>query len=304
MRNTETLIHTLSFYGRLVDDLTRNIIPYKNFKVAVKDSKSMPLYKEDGYFVFSDIEPSNSAYEIKLTSMFYQSRTIQKKLPSVSPVELSYPGEDELYVFIKNVFVAEKKVTFTKIPFVKTIPIGSEVIGEGNFSSTLTEALEGKDVEFAILESVAGLSSGKILRIIRSHHVIMRPGPYYSFAPETTLLVLKLVEDNIDETPIADVKVEIEKLNATQIKTVQVGSMAIKKVTLPGPPVTNLILGSLHDITTYSNLRGDCVFYYPSDTPVTKLKLKMTRTGYIPKSEEISLVTNKRNFKTIKLKRV
>lgn len=302
MGNTETRIHKLSFYGRLVDNLTREVIPYKKFKVFIEGSKSKPFYKEDGYFIFSDLQPTASDYEFNLTGKFYQPRTIKKGLSTSSPVELTYRGEDELYVFIKDIKDGtEKKVTFDKIRFAKTIPEGSEVIGEGGFSSSLKRTLEGEDVEFAILDSVAGLNPGEILRFIRSHNIIMRLGPYNPFEPQITLLSLKFVKDDLAETPVADVKIEIEEINDTPINTVNVGSLAVKTVTLTGPPVTNLILGSNNDITTHSNLRGDCIFYYPSDTPITKLKLKIARTGYVSTSEVIGLTNKQRTSKIIKL---
>ena len=302
MQHSDTLVQRLSFYGRLVDDLTREVIPYKSFRVSIKGTKSMTFYKEDGYFAFSDVQQSALAYEFNLTSNLYQPRTVQGTALSDLPVELTYPGEDELYVLIKGVEDGEtKKVTFNNIPFVKTIREGSEVKGQGGFSSKLGKTLGGEDADFAILEDVTGLNSGDILRFIRSHGIIMRPGPCYPFEPQTTLLFLKFVEDNLSEVPVAGVKVEIEKVNDTAINTVNVGSLAVKTVALTGPPAANLILGSSNDIISYSNSRGECIFYYPADTPIAKVKLKITKTGYLLISEEIELVNKQRTSEIIKL---
>lgn len=301
MRHSETLVSKLSFYGRLVDDLTREVIPYKAFQVSINGIKKQPLYKEDGYFVFSDIEESDDEYEFHLTSKHYQTRIIKKNLITDSPVELTYDGEDELYVFIKGVQDStEKKVTFNKIAFLKTIPEGSLVIGQGGFSSKLTETIEGEDVEFAILESVSGLSAGKILRFIRSNNMVMRASSYYPFEKETTLLSLKFIEDDPAETPITTVKVEIKKVNDLPIVSVPIGTLEIKTVTLAGQ---ELVLGTVNDITTYSNPRGDCIFYYSPDTVISKLDLKVTKNGYAQVSELVNITAGKRTSKTIELTR-
>jgi hypothetical protein len=285
----------------LADDLTREVIPYKAFQVSINGIKKQPLYKEDGYFVFSDIEESDDEYEFHLTSKHYQTRIIKKNLITNSPVELTYDGEDELYVFIKGVQDStEKKVTFNKIAFLKTIPEGSLVIGQGGFSSKLTETIEGEDVEFAILENVSGLSAGKILRFIRSNNMVMRASSYSPFEKETTLLSLKFIEDDPAETPITTVKVEIKKVNDLPIVSVPIGTLEIKTVTLAGQ---ELVLGTVNDITTYSNPRGDCIFYYSPETPITKLTLKITKDGFTPTTEEIDLTAKERTARDISLER-
>lgn len=301
MEMNDRFINRLSFYGRLSDDLTREVIPFRSYDVSIKGFSNEPLYKEDGYFVFPDIKPSDSDYELNLTSEYYQSRTIRGFLPSESPVQLTYHGEDELYVVVNQVQGNKKTVTFDEIPhYIKKISKGSQVIGEDGFSSTLAEDIEGKEVRLAILDSINGLRPNEILRFIRSNNIIMRPGPYYSFGKESTLLSLKCIEDDPDETPIKEIKVEIIKVNDKSIDTTRVDSLNIKTVTLTG---NKLILGSAKDITTYSDSRGYCIFYYPSDTPITRLDIKLTKSGYAEVNETVTLASQQRTSKTIKLAR-
>jgi hypothetical protein len=307
MKDSEKLIQRLAFYGRLVDEITREIIPYQHFKVSMHGSSSMPIYKGDGYFVFSDLEPSITDYQFRLSAQGYRARMIKKNLPAASPVELTYPGEDELYVIIKNVENStDKKVIFDSIPFVKTIPKGSMVIGEGGFSTTLTETLEGENITFAVLQDITPLSSltpGKILRFVRSHNILMYPGPYYPFAPGTTIAALKFVNSNSPDMPAANVRCEITKVNMAAISPNNVASLDIKTVSLTNPAV-ELVLGTENDIVTYSNERGDAVFYYSADTPIEKLTLEITADEYNPVTQDITLVKKQRNFNSIQLTKI
>ena len=50
MRHSEALVSKLSFYGRLVDDLTREVIPYKAFQVLINGIVNQPLYKRGWIF--------------------------------------------------------------------------------------------------------------------------------------------------------------------------------------------------------------------------------------------------------------
>ncbi|MBN1181692.1 MAG: hypothetical protein JXB49_05340 [Bacteroidales bacterium] len=300
MSHSETFESNVSFYGRLVDDLTREIIPYKAFQVFLKGSKKKPLYKEDGYFVFSGLKKSSDDYEFHITSNYYQTRIIKKDLTS-DFIELTFDGEDELYVIIKDVPDSTgNKVTFNKITFLKSIPNESLVIGQNGFSSKLIETIEGEDVDYALLESVSGLDPGDILRFIRSNNIVMRADPYYHFKKKATLLVLKFIENNLNEIPINSVKVEIKKVNDISINNTPLGNLELKTVQFAG---NTLILGNTNDITTYSNSRGDIIYYYSPDTVITKLTLSITKDGYIPITDDFIITANVRTAITIALTR-
>jgi hypothetical protein len=58
MNNKDNFTGNLSFFGRLADEITREVIPCKSFTVSIQNHRAVPLYKEDGFFVFSDLEHS------------------------------------------------------------------------------------------------------------------------------------------------------------------------------------------------------------------------------------------------------
>ncbi len=181
----DTFIGTLSFFGRLSDELTREVIPPRDYRVRVPGvsvpSLAEAQYKSDGFFCFQDLKVSATGYQLEMTSPLYQPRSFLKTLPTSAPVELTYGGEDEVYVLIKTVNGGGKTVGFDKIPFLTPVPKGTPVIGEGGFATTVRETLEGVDVATASLESVAGLLPGQLLRMVRSRSLLAKPGPYYPF---------------------------------------------------------------------------------------------------------------------------
>jgi hypothetical protein len=304
MMNGETVVQKLSFYGRLVDEIAREVIPFKNFKVSIKEPGSMPIYKEDGYFVFSDLE-APADYQLHLSAHLYQSRSITKHLPAGSPTALSYPGEDELYVIINEIQNGtEKRVLFNSIAFLKTIPEGSLVYKESGGSTRLAGSLEGENVGFAVLEDISGLAQGEILRFVRSSNIIMRPGPYFPFDAQTTLIAMKFVDNSSPSMPpIAGVKCEIKAVNGEPVNPTPVEGLEVWTVTLPDP-VGEMILGSENDIITYSNERGDSIFYYPGDTPIDTLSVEITAAGYNPDTRDLTVVQKQRAFYPIELTKV
>jgi hypothetical protein len=303
MSYKEKMVQTLTFYGRLADEVTREVIPFKSFQVAIEGVGAAPLYKEDGTFAFSGVEASASNYRVQLSADYYRSRVVEKALPPNTAVELSFDGEDELYVVIDGVQNGvENKVTFSTIPFVKTIPAGAPVYGENGFSTILTSSLEGEDIGFAVLKDVSGLSAGEILRFVRGSNIIMRPGPYYPFRTGTTLAALKFGDNSTpDLAPVAGVKCRITELNDIALDTTDVGGLDIYSITLPGP--TKLVLGSDNDITTWSDERGYCVFYYylPGSTPIAKLKLQIDADGYSSLVQDVTVTPGGREFLMIEL---
>lgn len=303
MNNGDILTGKLSFFGRLADEITREVIPYKNLKVSIQNHRAVPLYKEDGFFVFSDLEQGD--YRFQLSAPSYQSRIVEKNLPPGLLVELSFHGEDDFYVLINEVQNGTgKRVTFANIPFLKTIPVGAAVFGESGFSTTLTSTLEGENIGFADLNDVTGLSAGEILRFVRSNNIMMRPGPYYPFEPGTTVLALKIADNSTpDKPPLANVRCQIIKVNNVGLSTSNVGGVDIKTVTMPGGPT--LVLGTEKDITTYSDERGTAVFYYPVDTVIGELTLNISTPGYVPlPDQEFTLTANQRIHHTLELTKI
>ncbi len=258
--------------------------------------------KDDGSFAFADVK-AVVPQDVLVTANGYQARLITQSLPGTAPVELTYPGEDELYVFVKQLVAGQQKVVFDKLSFVPTIETGSPVIGEGGFTSTVAQAVEGDDVQSAILASVTGLGVGTVLRFVRSHRLLLRPGPSYPFAPDATVVAISVVENTATHPPVADADVTVTKINGNAITDVLVGTVTIKTAimaTAPPPP-KKVILGTASAIATQTDGRGRCVYYYPPDTAITGLQLAVVKSGYIAATVTVGVTPQTRTATTVQL---
>lgn len=297
---TEVVTTRVSLHGRLADDLTRATVPGRHFQATVTGSTEPALRKEDGHFVFVDLQPSPTSYEIRLDAPGYQRRVVQASISAVGPVEVAFPGEDELIVIVTAVDAVNRRVSFDAVPFLPTIRADSQVFGPAAFNATLDDALEGGDVQFATLSTVAGLALGDLLRIVRSANLIVKPSSYYRFDPDMTLVAIKVVENTADDPPLSDVALAIDQVSAQPLTPVTVGGVVIHTVALG--PVT-LPLGPDRAIHATTNARGDAIFYYRPDTPVTSLRVNVTKAGYVSTSKFMPAVMGERTAHSVKLDR-
>ncbi|HKC13051.1 MAG TPA: hypothetical protein VKI41_13540 [Vicinamibacteria bacterium] len=299
----DTFIGTLSFFGRLSDELTREVIPPRDYRVRVPGvsvpSLAEAQYKSDGFFCFQDLKVSATGYQLEMTSPLYQPRSFLKTLPTSAPVELTYGGEDEVYVLIKTVNGGGKTVGFDKIPFLTPVPKGTPVIGEGGFATTVRETLEGVDVATASLESVAGLLPGQLLRMVRSRSLLAKPGPYYPFPPGTTRVHVKVVEDAPGQATLGSAQLLLQSVETVAPVGTVVDGVEIKTVTLPGP--TPLILGTGRDLETRTDARGQAVFFFPGHWPITTCVVAVTAAGHASKTVTLALTAKQRTLATVKL---
>ena len=151
MMATETRTSRLAFFGRLADALSRQPLVPQDMTVSLEGSTREALLKQDGHFAFADLAPSAASYLIYIGGPVYHERVVAKALPTLDPVQLTFPGEDELFVAIDT--VTPGRVTFETIPFVAPIATGSAVLGEAGFTATLADSCRGaagglRDAEF------------------------------------------------------------------------------------------------------------------------------------------------------------
>jgi hypothetical protein len=295
---------TLSFFGRLSDELTREVILPRDYRVRVAGvstaAQAEAQYKSDGFFCFHDLEVSATNYQLEMTSSLYQPRSLLKSLPTPDPVEITNAGEDEVYVLIKTVNGGAKTVGFDRIPFVPPVPKGAPVIGEGVFATTMREALEGVDVATASLDSIAGLAPGQLLRMVRSRRLLAKPGPYYPFPSEVTRAHVKVVEDAPGEEPLGSARLLIQSVETVAPVGTVVGGVEIKTVTLPGPAPT-LILGTSRDLETRTDVRGQAVLFFPGHWPITTCAVAVSAPGHVGKTVNLALIANQRTLASVKL---
>ncbi len=299
----DTFTGTLSFFGRLSDELTREVVLPRDFRVRVAGvgaARAEAQYKSDGYFCLQDLKVAAASYQLEMSSSLYQPRTFLKSLPTPAPVELSYGGEDELYVVVKTVNGGAKTVGFDKIPFLPTVPKGAPVIGQGGFATTMREALEGVDAVTASLDSVAGLLPGQLLRMVRSRSLLAKPGPYYPFPAGTTRVHVKVVQDAPGEEPIGSALLLVQSLESVAVAGTLVDGVEIKTVTLPGP-APQLVLGTGRDLETRTDARGQAVLFFPGHWPITTCAVTVSAAGHVTKTVNLTLTAAERTLASVKL---
>ena len=205
-------------------------------------------------------------------------------------------------MIVTGIDATTRRVSFDQLPFVPTIRAGSGVIGPGGFTATLDEPLEGGEVDFTILSSVAGLVDGALLRFIRSTNLVLQPSPYHDIDTDTTLAMIKVVENTAGGPPINGATITIEQVNSVDLTTTAIGGLDLRTVILAGP--STLLLGPERAIQTTTNERGDAVFYFASDTSITELRTQITSTGYVTATTTITVTAGERTTRTVQLDRM
>lgn len=286
MPTFETRTTRVSLYGRFADALTRRSVAPSAFQTALGENGAKPIYKEDGSFVFINLEPEATPYSITVQGRVYRTREISANLPAIDAVSLARDGEDELYVSITAVDAAQNRVELNSIPFLRTIGAGAAVTGEGGFSATLQEPLEGENVDFAELSTVGSLALGNVLRIVRSDRLLLRPGPYYTFSEPAIVLSARFVENTPAAEPVAGAQMVLNQVNGVATTTVNVGAVVLHRVQLAGESV---ILGPASAIETRSNLRGEALLDFPAHLSITSLRLQVSHPRYAPVSQTVAV---------------
>ena len=294
---SDALSSTLAFFGRITDDLRREPAAAGDYRVLLKSPAVEALYKQDGHFVFLDLAPSASAYEFTLLDGLYQGRKFEQTRSSAPPVELTYDGEDEIYVFVSAVNAAAKQITFDAIPFLPVARAGATVLGAGGVSTTLAEDLAGVDVTSAVLASVTGITPGALLRVVRSHCLRAKAGPYYPFPPGITGLRLRVVDGGTG-APIAGAKAHLAKVNGVAPTSTTVAGAVLWHVSLGAQ---SLVLGNDSDLDVFTEGRGNAVFYFDGQFAITSLALAVSADGYLPLAVVLSLTAGAVASSTVNL---
>jgi hypothetical protein len=298
---SDRLGSTLSFFGRLADDFRREPAWQGEYRVTLLSPPTEALYKQDGHFAFADLPPSPTDYQFALLDGLYQGRLFQKAMPVAAPVEIAYDGEDEVYLFVKTVNAAAQQITFDAIPFLPVVRSGAAVLAQGGAATTLAEDLAGVDVTTAVLTDVTGLLPGQLVRIVRSHCLRGKAGPYYPFPAGTTVLLLRVVEDTPEQAPIAGAQAHLDKLNAITPSSATVAGAALRYVPLGGPGGQQPVLGTDADLDAFTEARGNAVFYFPGQLPLTSLELAVSAAGYVSSTAVFPLVAGQTTSATVKL---
>ena len=285
----EKRIQKVSLATRAIDALTLEPIR-TNLEVKLQDIERSPIYKDDGFFVFTDIDPGK--YDLMLSKPGYQNRDdIKVELPIAVDeklVEFSLDGENELILVVRR--VSNKKIEFDKIKNVKTIREGAKVLSQGLTTYLIDEIPNGIEISQAKLHDINGLTPGAIVRILRDKSLKMRPGPYYSYPEDVTLVVGQVTYAFGKGTPLSDVHVEIIRVNGTPVNFEDVEGVEIAFIT---DGEHKYALGTQADLLTISNIRGDYNFCFPDSHALTRLW-----AGSPPSGTELTLRASLAGYET------
>ena len=296
-------LHTsrLSFFGRLADDLTRRPLSSSEMVVTVEEDARPPLCKDDGHFAVVDLPPSASDYHLRLGGSSFQTRKVAKALPTLTPVEVRFEGEDELYLHLVAAPTPQNRITFETIPFVPPIEKGASVVGEGGFTATLAEPLEGRDATTAVLSGTGGLAIGQLVRIVRSPNLLLRRAPYYDFPTSLTVVAFRIVENDPAEPPIQGAKVEVTQVNGSAPVVVSVGALSLRRFALPG--LSRLVLDDGARFAE-SGERGDAVLVFPGEKSISSIDVSVSKPQYTTTTVNVSITVKSRNFQKVSLTHV
>lgn len=284
MPTFETRTTRVSLFGRLAEAPTRRSVPPSAFEATLGEKEA--IYKQDGSFAFVDIEPKATPYAITVRGRAYRTRVISASLPTLAAVALARDGEDELYVSITAVEAPQQRVRFDLIPFLPAIAPGATVVAAGGFSATLQEPLEGEDVDFALLSTVAGLAPGGVLRIRRSDRLLLRPGPYYTLSEPATVLSARFLENTSAADPVEGALMVLSEVNGVALATVTVDGLVLHRVQLGAQTV---VLGPSSAVEVESNPRGEARLDLPAHLPITSLRLQVSHPDHVAVSQTVAV---------------
>jgi len=86
------------------------------------------------------------------------------------------------------------------------------------------------------------------------------------------------------------------------VTPVVVDGVTLFRADLPPTP-TPFMIGTLEALGTFTNARGDAVFYYAANTPVTSLTLSVTKTGYVTQTTTVAVTAGARTSSVVQLVR-
>lgn len=259
----------------MVEDLIFEDINPVRFRAELLGTEKAPEYKQEGFFVFSDL--SEGDYTLRISGERFQPETISVgiPLPAINPKQppiLDSRGDDELIVIVRNVENNDgnnggKKITFDPVILTKQIRAGSRVVSNSlpeDPPEKLIEGLQPGSVSLVKVENANGLAAGSVIRIIRDRSIRMNFDPYYLFASPTTRVVGKVVLQQDPRIPLAGAQVRLTGINDTAITSDDVRGVAVfKGVDTNGNAI---VLGAEKDISVTTNEKGDYNLYFSNET--------------------------------------
>lgn len=240
------------------------------FRAELIGRGATPQYKDQGFFVFSDLP--QGTYRLKITGERLRPATIEVAVPAEAHVFLESRGDSELVVIARTVAndpggPGGRRITFDPVILTRQIRAGARVASDGlppDPPATLTAQLEVGEVSSARLTNAAGLAANSVVRIIRDRSIRMGLDPYYAFESSITRVVGKVVSQLNPGLPLAGAQVRVAELNGAAVTQTDVDGVAIFKGVDAGGRA--IVLGAEQDVSALTNERGDYNLYFSNET--------------------------------------
>lgn len=271
--------------GHIVEDLAYENIDPARFHAELVGRAETPVYKREGFFVFSNL--ARGQYILKITGQRFQPEIIQVLLPaapavpvedglegevSTAPLFLDSRGDNELMVVVRTTEDmggnnGVKRINFDQVILNKEIRAGARVFSSGlpaDSSATLAATLESREISSARIENAEGIEENSIIRIVRDASVRMRFDSYYLFPSPITRIVGKVVSERAPEKSLAGARVRITGINDSVVTRTEVGGVGI--FTGLNTSGNVIVLGAEKDISAVTNEKGDYNIYFSNET--------------------------------------
>jgi len=269
-----------------------------------------PQYKPEGFFVFSDLRDGN--YTLHLSGDWLQPEDIDISIP-LSELIIESAGDNELMVAVTSIN-GDGTISFEPVRLNQLIRRGSRVLASG-LTTSLANSLDIGRITQARLESVAGLSDGDVVRIIRDKSVRMKFNPYYRFPRPVTQFAGKVTEEHVPvvpgepPTPIENAEAQLTEVNGTSVQLTDVQGVNVATVEIDGRIV---VLGVEKDIAAPVNQKGDYHIYFSREMflsdgtdndDLEEVTVQVVADGYSTETSTVSVQSGERTVINFQLTR-
>jgi hypothetical protein len=251
------------------------------FQAELLGRLETPVYKREGFFVFSNLVPGQ--YTLRIAGQRLQPEILQVLIPvppaapgengpesGASPLFLDSRGDNELMVVVRTTEDGNngaQRINFDPLILTREIRAGARVFSNSlppDSSARLAATLEAREISSARIENADGIEENSIVRIIRDESVRIKFDPYYLFASPITRIVGRVVSDAAPEVSLAGAQVRVTQINDTAVARTEIGGVAI--FTGQDTSGNAIVLGTEKDISVVTNQKGDYHIYFSNET--------------------------------------
>lgn len=258
--------------------------------------------------MFSDLRFGE--YVLHLSGDWRRTETLNITIP-FPDLMIDSAGDNELLVAVRSIN-GSNTITFDPVSVNRVIQHGARVLAPG-LSTSLVSTLDIGRVTQAQVVSVAGLSVGDPVRIIRGKSVRMKYSPYYQFPQPVTQVVGRVIEEHTpvvpeeEPVPVPGAEVQLTKVNGTNVQWTDVQGVNIATVETGGRVI---VLGNEKDVRTLTNPKGDSHIYFNRELflsngteqdDLTEMTFQIAAAGYTSVTEDLAVNSGERTLLNVQV---